>query len=83
VGRSFNDLLTVDALTRVTAPVHVVEGTRTTAVDHAICEVIRRHVPHAHHTLIEDAGHMMLAATPPTPDSRVGRRARGSDGQLA
>jgi lipase len=55
----FDDLLTVDALARVTAPVHVVEGSQTSAVDHAICEIVRRHVPHAQHTLIEGAGHMM------------------------
>src|SRR4051812_2349075 len=36
-----DDLLTPDALARVTAPVHVVEGSQTTAVDHAICEVVR------------------------------------------
>jgi pimeloyl-ACP methyl ester carboxylesterase len=54
-----DDLLTLDALAGVTAPVHVIEGTQTSAVDHAICDVIRRHVPHAEHTLIEGAGHMM------------------------
>ena len=55
----FDGLLTLDALARVTAPVHVVEGSQTSAVDHAICDVVRRHVPHAQHTLIEGAGHMM------------------------
>jgi lipase len=53
------DLLGPDALAGVTAPVHVIEGSQTSAVDHAICEVVRRHVPHARHTLIESAGHMM------------------------
>jgi lipase len=56
----FDDrLLTVDALAGLTMPVHVVEGTQTSAVDHAICDVVRRHVPHARHTLIEGAGHMI------------------------
>ena len=55
----FDGLLTLDALARVTAPVHVVEGSQTSAVDQAICDVVRRHVPHAQHTLIEGAGHMM------------------------
>ena len=56
--------LTLDALAGVTAPVHVVEGSRTSAVDHAICDVVRRHVPHARHTLIEGAGHMMPLTHP-------------------
>jgi lipase len=61
----FDDgLLTVDALAAVTAPVHVVEGSQTSAVDHAICDVVRRHVPHAQHTLIEGAGHMMPLTHP-------------------
>jgi lipase len=62
----FDDLLTPDALAQVTAPVHVIEGAQTSAVDHAICHVVRRHVPHAHHTLIKDAGHM-LPLTHPQP----------------
>ena len=60
----FDGLLTLDALARVTAPVHVVEGSQTSAVDHAICDVVRRHVPHAQHTLIEGAGHMMPLTHP-------------------
>lgn len=63
-------LLGVEALAGVTAPVHVVEGARTSAVDHAICEVVRRHVPHARHTLIEGAGHMM-PLTHPGPLTRA------------
>ena len=43
----------------MTAPIRVVEGSQTSAVDRAICDVVRRHVPHAQHTLIEGAGHMM------------------------
>jgi pimeloyl-ACP methyl ester carboxylesterase len=57
-------LLTLDVLARVTAPVHVVEGSQTSAVDHAICDVLRRHVPQAQHTLIEGAGHMMPLTHP-------------------
>jgi lipase len=56
--------LTVDALTRLTAPLHLVEGSRTSAVDHAICEVVRRHVRHARYTLIGGAGHMMPLTHP-------------------
>ena len=66
----FDDLLTLDALAGLTAPVHVVEGTQTTAVDHAICDVVRRHVPHPRHTLIEGAGHMM-PLTHPAPVTRA------------
>jgi pimeloyl-ACP methyl ester carboxylesterase len=63
-------LLTVDALASVTAPVQVVEGSLTSAVDHAICDVVRRHVPHARHTLIDGAGHMM-PLTHPVPLTRA------------
>jgi len=67
----FDDLLlAVDALARISAPVHVVEGSQTSAVDHAICDVIRRHVPQAQHTLIEGAGHMM-PLTHPKPLTRA------------
>jgi pimeloyl-ACP methyl ester carboxylesterase len=48
-----DDLLTLDALASVTVPVQIVEGSLTSTVDHAICEVVRRLVPHAQHTLIE------------------------------
>ena len=48
----------------MTAPVHVIEGSRTSAVDHAICNVVRRQVPHVRHTLIEGAGHMMPLTHP-------------------
>jgi lipase len=67
----FDDgLLGVDTLARVTAPVHVVEGSRTSAVDHAICDVVRLHVPRAQHTLIDGAGHM-IPLTHPEPLTRV------------
>lgn len=63
----FDDrLLTLDALARVTAPVHVVEGSCASAVDRAICGVVRQHVPHARHTLIEGTGHM-VPLTHPAP----------------
>ena len=45
-------------------------GIATSAVDHAICDVVRRHVPHAQHTLIEGAGHMM-PLTHPEPLTRA------------
>lgn len=66
----FDDLVTLDALAGVTAPVHVLEGSQTSAVDHAICEAILRHVPRAPHTLIEGAGHMM-PLTHPEPLTRA------------
>jgi pimeloyl-ACP methyl ester carboxylesterase len=67
----FDDgLFTVGALAKLTAPVHIVEGSLTSAVDHAICDVVRRHVPHAQHTLIEGAGHMM-PLTHPEPLTRA------------
>jgi pimeloyl-ACP methyl ester carboxylesterase len=53
------DGLTLESLATVTAPTHVIEGSRTSAVDHAICEAVRRHVPRTRHTVIEGAGHMM------------------------
>jgi pimeloyl-ACP methyl ester carboxylesterase len=62
--------LSAGALAGLTVPVHVIEGSRTSAVDHAICAVIRRHVPHARHTLIEGAGHMM-PLTHPAPLARA------------
>ena len=57
-------LLTVSALATVTAPVLVIEGSQSSAVDHAICDVVRRHVPHAQHTLINGAAHMMPLTHP-------------------
>jgi lipase len=66
----FDDLLTLDALATVTAPALVVEGTKTSTVDHAICDVVRRHMPHAQRTLIEGAGHMM-PLTHPEPLTRA------------
>jgi pimeloyl-ACP methyl ester carboxylesterase len=67
----FDDvLLTIDSLATVTAPAHVIEGSHTSAVDRAICRVVRRHVPHARHTLIEGARHMM-PLTHPEPLTRA------------
>lgn len=64
------ELLTLDALAGVTVPVGVIEGAETSAVDHAICELIRGRVPHAEHTVIEGAGHMM-PLTHPEPLTRA------------
>jgi lipase len=55
----FDAPLTAEALTTVPVPVHVVEGSSTSAVDHAICDAVRRHVPQVEHTVIDGAGHMM------------------------
>jgi lipase len=41
----FHGLLKLDARARMTAPVQVVEGSRTSAIEHAICDVVRRHMP--------------------------------------
>jgi pimeloyl-ACP methyl ester carboxylesterase len=60
----FDDLITPDALGRIAAPVHIIEGSQTSAVDHAICQVLRGYVPQALHTLIEGAGHMMPLTDP-------------------
>ena len=59
-----DDLLTLDALAGVAAPVHVIEGSLSSSVDHAICEVVRRCVPHAQHTVIDGAGHMLPLTHP-------------------
>jgi pimeloyl-ACP methyl ester carboxylesterase len=66
----FDDLLTPDALAGLSVPVHVVEGSRTTAVDRAICKVVRAQVPKPRHTLIEGAGHM-IPLTHPGPLARA------------
>lgn len=55
----FDAPLTSDALTTVPVPVNVVEGSRTSAVDRAICDVVLRHVPQVEHSVIRGAGHMM------------------------
>jgi lipase len=55
----FDAPLTGEALTTVAVPVHVVEGSGTSAVDHSICDVVLRHVPQVEHSVIEGAGHMM------------------------
>jgi lipase len=61
----FDDrLLTLEALAGLTVPLHVIEGSQTSAVDHALCDVVRRHVPQARHTLIDGAGHMMPLTHP-------------------
>jgi len=59
-----DELLILDAIASVTVPVQVVEGSLRSAVDHAICDIVARHVPHAQHTLIEGAGHMMPLTHP-------------------
>ena len=63
----------LDALATVTAPVHVIEGSHTSAVDHAICDVVRRHVPHAQAHVDRgrrphDAAHPPRAAHPRPPN---------------
>jgi lipase len=55
----FEAPLTAEALTTVDVPVHVIEGSATSAVDHAICDVVLQRVPQAEHSIIKGAGHMM------------------------
>jgi lipase len=62
--------LTIDGLARVSAPVHIIRGSQTSAIDHAICDVVQRHMPHARHTVIAGAGHM-LPLTHPGPLTRA------------
>ena len=65
----FDAPLTAEALMTVPVPVHVVDGSLTSAVDHAICDAVRRHVPQVEHTVIDGAGHMM----PLTHAAELGR----------
>jgi pimeloyl-ACP methyl ester carboxylesterase len=55
----FEAPLTAETLREIPLPVHVVEGMATSVVDHTICDLVRRHVAHAEHTLVDGAGHMM------------------------
>jgi len=57
-------LVGLDGLRGLAMPVHLVEGSQTSAVDRAICDLVRRHVPHARHTVIDGAGHMMPLTHP-------------------
>src|SRR4051812_31775227 len=80
----FDAPLTGEALTRVALPVRVVEGSATSAVDHAICEVVLRHVPRVEHSVIERAGHMMpLTHAAQLTRVLVDAAARGSGGSRA
>ena len=63
-------LLDADALARVRAPAHLVEGSATSTVDRAMCEAIRRHLPPARHTVIDGAAHM-IPLTHPGPLTRA------------
>jgi lipase len=55
----FQASLTAQTLGTIPLPVHVVEGSATSVVDHTICDLVRRHVPRAEHTLVDGAGHML------------------------
>lgn len=77
----FDAPLTAEALETVALPVHVVEGSATSAVDHAICDVVARHAPRAERSVIEGAGHMLplthAAELTPILAAAVARRAGG------
>jgi pimeloyl-ACP methyl ester carboxylesterase len=60
----FDAPLTAYSLATLAMPVHVVEGSATSAVDHAICEVVLRYVPQAEHSVIDGAGHMIPLTHP-------------------
>jgi lipase len=55
----FHAPITAGSLASMTMPVHVVEGSGTTVVDHAICEVLLENLPWVEHSVIDGAGHMM------------------------
>jgi lipase len=55
----FDAPLTREVLRTMAVPVLVVEGSATSAIDHALCEVVLRHVPQVEHAIIEGAGHMI------------------------
>lgn len=55
----FHAPLTARTLAAIRLPVHVVEGSATSVVDHTICDLVRDLVPRAEHTLIDGAGHMI------------------------
>jgi pimeloyl-ACP methyl ester carboxylesterase len=55
----FDAPITAGTLASVTMPVHVVEGSETSVVDHAICEVMLGNLRCAEHSVIGGAGHMM------------------------
>ena len=58
------DGVALEDLGAVAAPTHVIEGSGSSAVDHAICDVVGRHVPNARHETIAGAGHMMPLTHP-------------------
>ena len=55
----FKAPITAGSLASVAVPVHVIEGSATSVVDRAICDVVLRSVQHARRSVIEGAGHMM------------------------
>jgi pimeloyl-ACP methyl ester carboxylesterase len=55
----FEAPLTADTLASVSLPVHVVEGSATSVVDHTLCALVLRDLRRPEHILIEGAGHMI------------------------
>jgi pimeloyl-ACP methyl ester carboxylesterase len=55
----FDAPVSAESLASVTVPVHVVEGSASSVVDHAICAAVVRSVGHARHSVLDGAGHMM------------------------
>jgi pimeloyl-ACP methyl ester carboxylesterase len=60
----FEAPITASALASVTMPVHVVEGSATSIVDRAICEILLGNLPRAEYSVIKGAGHMMPLTHP-------------------
>lgn len=55
----FDAPISAGTLATVAMPVHVIEGSATSVVDHAICESLLRNLRSVQHSVIEGAGHMM------------------------
>jgi pimeloyl-ACP methyl ester carboxylesterase len=60
----FDAPITAGSLASVALPVHVIEGSATSAVDRAICDAVLRSVQQARRSVIEGAGHMMPLSHP-------------------
>jgi pimeloyl-ACP methyl ester carboxylesterase len=55
----FDAPVTTASLASVSVPEHVIEGSATSVVDQAICDIVVKNVRHVDYRVIEGAGHMM------------------------
>jgi lipase len=60
----FNAPITARSLASVDIPVHVIEGSVTSIVDRAICDVVMKNVQNAKRSVIDGAGHMIPLSHP-------------------